>query len=148
MPRDFKKIQAWELSDDLCVEIYQATRGFPREELYGLVSQIRRSAVSVPANIAEGSGRRHKKEYLHFLYVAKGSLAETRYHLHLSNRLGYLREEDYHRLDALQNEAAATLQGLIKNVEREAGVLTKVVALLTSSLALYGLSRAANHMIA
>jgi len=141
MPRDFKRIRAWELSDDLCVEIYRVTWGFPREERYGLTSQIRRSAVSVPANIAEGAGRQHKKEYLHFLYIAKGSLSETRYHLHLSRRFGYLSPEEYGRLDALQNEAAATLQGLIASVQRETGMVTRLIALASSSIALYALNR-------
>ena len=141
MPRDFKKIGAWELADDLCVEIYGVTRRFPKEELYGLTSQIRRSAVSVPANIAEGAGRQHKKEYLHFLYIAKGSLAETRYHLHLSRRLGYLSDDEYGRLDALQNEAASTLQGLIASVQRETGMATRLIAFASSSIALHALSR-------
>ena len=79
MPRDFRKIKAWELADALVISIYAITKSFPKEELYGLCSQIRRSAVSVPSNIAEGAGRNHKKEYLNFLYIAKGSLAELDY---------------------------------------------------------------------
>jgi four helix bundle protein len=70
--RDYTKIDAWKLSDDLTVAIYERTRAFPREEVYGLTAQLRRAAYSVPANIAEGSARESKRDYLHF-----GSLAKT-----------------------------------------------------------------------
>ncbi len=73
MSRDFTKIRAWQLSDDFTVEVYKITKDFPREEVYGLSSQLRRAASSVPANIAEGANRSSKKEYLRFLPVASGS---------------------------------------------------------------------------
>src|SRR5439155_15218412 len=92
--RDYTKIQAWKLADDLTVAIYEATRLFPREEIYGLTSQVRRAAYSVPANIVEGSSRESKKDYLHFLYIARGSLSETQYFIHLAHRLGYLNASD------------------------------------------------------
>ena len=113
------KIRAWRHADDLCVEIYQLTQRFPKEELYGLVSQIRRAAVSVPANIAEGAGRQTKKDYLHFLYIANASLSEVRYHLHLSQRLGFLTSEEHARIGKSHTEAASTLWGLIKAVQAE-----------------------------
>lgn len=84
MGRDFKKIKAWQYADDLAVLVYSKTKSFPREELYGITSQLRRAAVSVPTNIAEGASREHKKEYVHFLYIARGSIAETEYLLHLA----------------------------------------------------------------
>ena len=87
MTRDFKKIKARQHADDLAVTVYIKTRNFPRDELYGLTSQLRRAAVSVAANIAEGSSREHKKEYLNFLYIARGSISEVEYLLHLSNRV-------------------------------------------------------------
>ena len=90
MGRDFRKIIAWQKADDLTVEVYHLTKNFPKEELYGLTSQIRRASVSVPANIAEGSTRNHQKEYLQFLFIAKSSLAEVEYYLHLAKRLGYI----------------------------------------------------------
>ena len=120
MPRDFTKIRAWEYADDLCVQIYQVTKQFPKDELYGLTSQLRRAAVSVAANIAEGAGRQTKKDYLHFLYMARGSLSEVRYHLHLSRRLSYVPHEASSRLEKQRAQAAATLQGLISAVEKEA----------------------------
>src|SRR5215467_8741650 len=77
--RDYTKIEAWQLADDLAVKVYGHTKGFPREETFCLTRQIRDAASSVPANIAEGSARESHKEYLHFLYFARGSLAETQY---------------------------------------------------------------------
>jgi len=146
MPRDFTKIKAWQHSDELCVAIYRTTRRFPKEELYGLTSQLRRAAVSAPANIAEGAGRETKKDYLHFLYIARGSLSEVRYHLHLSHRLGFLTAEQYEELSALQDEAALTLQGLIKAVQKEAGVAARAFAFFTSAAAMYWAGKALEDM--
>ena len=117
--RDYTKIDAWRLADDLTVAIYECTRGFPREELYGLTSQLRRAAGSVPANIAEGASRESRKEYLHFLHIARGSLAETRYFLHLAQRLGYLVESDAARLAEQGGQTFGCLHGLIRAVEKD-----------------------------
>ena len=118
--RDFHNILAWQKSDDLTVAIYEATRCFPKEEVYALTSQIRRAAYSVPANIAEGASRNSQKDYLHFLFIARGSLAETTYFLHLSRRLGYLSDELHSRLAGQADEASRILTGLIGAVEMEA----------------------------
>jgi len=72
MMRDFKNIKAWQYADDFAAIVYSKTKSFPKEELYGLTSQLRRAAISVPSNIAEGASREHKREYLHFLYVSRG----------------------------------------------------------------------------
>ena len=141
MPREFTKIKAWQHADDLCVAIYKLTRQFPKEELYGLTSQLRRAAVSVPANMAEGAGRQTKKDYLHFLYIASGSLAEVHYHLHLCHRLEVLSPDQYRQINASQVEAASTLQGLIKAVQNEAGVVSRLLAFFTSSITLYAASK-------
>lgn len=119
--RDYTKIQAWGLADDLTVAVYQVTRLFPREELYALTTQLRRAAYSVPANIAEGSSRESKRDYLHFLYIARGSLSETQYFIHLAQRLGYLSSTDAERLTNDTKSTFARLHGLIKAVERESG---------------------------
>src|SRR5204863_4087524 len=95
---DYTKIDAWKLADDLTVALYERTRNFPREETYGLTSQLRRAAYSVPANIAEGSSRESKRDYLHFLYIARGSLSEAQYFVHLARRLGYLETAEAERL--------------------------------------------------
>jgi four helix bundle protein len=132
--RDYTKIEAWKLADDLTVKIYERTRTFPREEIYGLTSQLRRAAYSVPANIAEGSARDTKRDYLHFLYISRGSLTEAQYFVHLSHRLGYLSDTDARGLDELFKRTFACLHGLIRSVERESGKLGKTVAVLTSAL--------------
>jgi four helix bundle protein len=134
--RDYTKINAWRLGDDLTVAIYQQTQRFPKEELYGLTSQLRRAAYSVPANIAEGASRESKKEYLHFLYIARGSLAEARYFVHLAHRLGYLPESEATVLTERSGEAFGCLHGLIRAVEKEAGYIAKLGAFVTSLLAL------------
>lgn len=138
--RDYTKIEAWKLADDLTVAVYERTRSFPREEIYGLTSQLRRASYSVPANIVEGSSRESKKDYLHFLYIARGSLSETQYFVHLSRRLGYLSDADAERLIGLTRQTFACLHGLIKAVEREAGKFNKMVATITSLLVL-GIAR-------
>ena len=119
--RDFRKIEAWRLTDDLEAAVYRMTRRFPKEEVYGLTSQIRRSAVSAPANIVEGSARETKKDYLHFLHVSRGSLAETQYFIHLARRLEYVASPEADDVEELSRRAYACLHGLIKAVEKEAG---------------------------
>ncbi|MBI1761129.1 MAG: four helix bundle protein [Acidobacteria bacterium] len=131
MARDFMKIKAWQLADDLVVAVYGTTKTFPREELFGLTSQLRRAAYSVPANIAEGANRSSKKDYLHFLSIAAGSLAETRYFLHLSNRLGYLADANYQQFCAQAEETSKTLSGLVAAIQKELVIqATKLILLL------------------
>ena len=130
--RDYTKIDAWRLADDLTVAIYGHTRLFPKEELYGLTSQLRRAAYSVPANIAEGSSQESKKDYLHFLYISRGSLAEARYFVHLAERLGYLPPGDSNCLEGQARETFGCLHGLIRAVEKESGKLATIAAALTS----------------
>ena len=87
---DYKKLRAWQAADDLAVEVYAQTKGFPNHELYGLRSQLRRAAVSIPSNIAEGAGRNGDAEFRHFIRIALGSASEVAYQIHLSGRLNYL----------------------------------------------------------
>lgn len=130
--RDFTKIQAWQLADDLTVSVYGCTRGFPKEEIYSLTSQLRRAAYSVPSNIAEGAARESKKDYLHFLYIARASLTETQYFIHLARRLEYLGEADCAKVMAQVKTVFERLHGLIKAVEQEAGVVGRARAMLSS----------------
>ena len=118
--RDYKKIKAWALADNLTVTVYRATESFPTTEIYALTNQIRRAAYSVPANIAEGASRKTKKDYLHFLYIARGSLSEVEYFLHLSERLLYLSQADHEAINSMAIETQKCLCGLINIVEREA----------------------------
>src|SRR5256886_8835024 len=134
--RDYTKIEAWKLADDLTVAVYERTRKFPKEEVYGLTSQLRRASYSVPANIVEGSSRESKKDYLHFLYIARGSLSETQYFIHLARRLGYLSSEDVASLHGQTKITFACLHGLIRAVEKETSKLSKLAAAVTSLLVL------------
>jgi len=111
---DYRKSKAWQKCDNLAMAVYEASRRFPKEETYGLTSQMRRAAVSAPANIAEGSGRKTRKDYLHFLYQARGSLREVEYYIHLADRLGYLTADVREALESAVNEAGSTLHGLIE----------------------------------
>ncbi|HZS17583.1 MAG TPA: four helix bundle protein [Candidatus Udaeobacter sp.] len=132
MMRDYTKIEAWRLADELTVAVYARTRAFPRQEIYGLTSQLRRAVYSVPANIVEGSSRESKKDYLHFLYIARGSLSEAQYFIHLAGRLDYLSSTDVESLQQQTKITFACLHGLIRAVEKEAGKLSKVIASVTT----------------
>lgn len=116
--RDFKKLQVWQKSHRLTLEIYQATKTFPREELYGLTGQIRRAASSVPANLAEGCGRSTETELARFCDIASGSSSETVYHLLLAHDLGYLSKEQFTTLDAKANEVKRMLNSFTQAVRR------------------------------
>ncbi|MBI1924796.1 four helix bundle protein, partial [Candidatus Poribacteria bacterium] len=120
MARGFFDIKAWQKAESLAVEVYQMTESFPPHQRYSLTNQMQRASVSVAANIAEGSGRRTVTDDLRFLFIAKGSLRELEYYIHLSKRLGYLSEANYHRLDALPDETARVLTGFIRFQQREA----------------------------
>lgn len=85
-----KDLDVWKLSIDLVVDIYKLSESFPKSEVYGLTSQIRRAAVSIPSNIAEGAARKNRKEYIQFLYIALGSLAEMETQLIICQRLNYI----------------------------------------------------------
>lgn len=113
---NWRELKVWQKSHQLVLEIYKVTSGFPKEETYNLVSQLRRSAISVPANIVEGQSRNTTKEYLQFLYNARGSLEEIRYHLLLSRDLEYLSISDYEDLEAKYEEISKMLNRLISTM--------------------------------
>ena len=116
MPRDYRNLKVFHVVDDLVVSIYEATRSFPKAEMFGLTSQLRRAAVSVPANIVEGAARHSDGEFVHFLNIAYGSLAEVRYFLDLALRLGFLEVDVQAPLAAKADEASRMLNGLMKSV--------------------------------
>ncbi|MBM3245025.1 MAG: four helix bundle protein [Candidatus Omnitrophica bacterium] len=118
MGRDYKKIRAWQLSDELAFSVYKVTKHFPKGEIWGLISQMRRASISVPANIAEGSARNHTKEYLQFLYTAIGSLTELGYYIYFSGRIGYLDNTELGDLSKLHEQTAKTLRALINYIEK------------------------------
>lgn len=114
--RDHTKLKAFELADEVALLVYRMTTGFPKEEQYGLTSQIRRAAVSFPSNIVEGCARDSQADYLRFLTIAFGSLRELRYQLGLSNRLEYLRYQDWAPIDSKIVETEKVLNGLIRSL--------------------------------
>ncbi len=102
--KDFRELQVWQRSHQLTLEIYRVTKQFPKDEQFGLTSQMRRASASIPANIAEGCGRAGDAELKRFLNIALGSACELDYHLLLASELGYLSPADYRPLadDALE----------------------------------------------
>ena len=118
MPRDPRKLRVFGLADELVPVIYEATRTFPPEEKFGMVSQMRRAAVSIPANIVEGCGRRSTADYLRFLNIATGSAYELGYLCGLSGRLGMLKNVEASKLKTECGQIAASLTALIESLER------------------------------
>ena len=116
MSRDPHRLQAFVLADDLVVDAYRATKCFPREERFGLQSQIRRGAVSVAANLVEGCARRSQRDYLHFVAIAIGSASEVRYLLSLAVRLGFTKAADVERLEIGYGRVVRALQALITSL--------------------------------
>jgi len=110
--RDYRQLPVWQKTLDLSIEIYRLTKIFPREELYGLTSQLRRAAVSVPSNIAEGYARRTTKELVQFVGVAEGSLAELHTQLTIARRLGYVGGPEVERVDLLVTECQRMLNAM------------------------------------
>jgi len=117
--RDYKKLQCYDLADKLALEVYILTKLFPKEELYGLVSQLRRAAVSVAANIVEGASRHSQKEFLQFLYVARGSAAEVEYLLSLAQKLGFINPKSAEIVADQANKALRTINNLISRVQSD-----------------------------
>ncbi len=114
--RDHTKLRAFELADQLALLVYRQTAHFPRDEIFGLVSQMRRAAISVPSNIVEGCARHTQADYLRFLDIAYGSLREVEYQISLAHRLGYI--SDTSELNGITIEAAKVLTGLIRSLRR------------------------------
>lgn len=116
-PRSHRELKVWQISLDVTETLYRITSSWPKHEQYGLVSQVRRAAVSVPANIAEGAGRRTPGEFMHFVGIARGSLAELETLLIVARRLDYLDEPAYRAIldDLLELGRMAT--GLLRSLE-------------------------------
>ncbi|MBM4425071.1 MAG: four helix bundle protein [Chloroflexi bacterium] len=115
--KDFRNLKVWEKSHSLALSIYKATASFPKEEQYGLTSQIRRSSTSIPANIAEGCGRDGDAELARFLQISMGSASEIEYHLLLARDLGYMSNNDHKALTATAVETKKMLASLIRTLK-------------------------------
>jgi four helix bundle protein len=116
--RSYKDLVAWQKSMDLVAAVYRASQGFPKEEIFGLVSQIRRAAVSVSSNIAEGHARTSKKEFQYFLSNARGSLAELETQLTIAHQLAYIDETAINQLLDRLGEVGRILNGLLAALKR------------------------------
>ena len=115
--KTYRQLDVWIKSRALVKEIYVITKGFPKEEMYGLSAQMRRSAISIPSNIAEGLGRQYKKETVHFLHIARGSIYELETQLYLAMDLGYITEAKCNELLLKIEECRKLLSGSIKYFE-------------------------------
>ena len=111
--QDFKKLLVWRKAHELAVQIYRSTTSFPRSEMFGLTAQLRRAAVSVSANIAEGCGRGGRRELSRFLRVSAGSASELESHLLIAKDLAFLAAHDHQALNALTEEVKRMLSGLL-----------------------------------
>lgn len=114
--KEFKDLRVWKLGMEIVVEIYKLTKGFPNKEIFGLTSQMRRAAISVPSNIAEGFNRYHKKEYMRFLYIALGSCGELETQVEIADQLEYVEREDKEILMDKLNYETRMLRNLIKKL--------------------------------
>ena len=118
--RDFRKIQVWQKSHELTLRLYKVTSAFPREELYGLTSQIRRASASIPANIADGRGRDTQTELARFVHIASGSASELDYHVLPSHDLGLIDKGIYQELETAISEIKRMFHGFEKSVSSKA----------------------------
>ena len=117
--KDFRQLKVWEKSHQLALGIYKVTKEFPKEELYGLTSQIRRASMSIPTNIAEGCGRNTDADFARFLQMAMGSASETEYQLILAHDLDFLPKESYEQLHSEVEEVKRMLASLLKTLRAD-----------------------------
>lgn len=117
--KSYKDLEVWQKSIDIVKEIYMASKDFPKSEQFGLTSQIRRSAISIPSNIAEGKSRQHINEYVQFLYIALGSSSELNTQLIIAGDLKFLFETNLYVLTEKLDHISRMLQNLIKSLKRK-----------------------------
>ena len=116
MEKPHKKLDAWKLSMDLVIDVYRETDRFPNREKYGLIDQIRRAAISIPSNIAEGAARHTKKEFINYLHIAQASLSELDTQVELAKRLSYIDETTREIIAARMERIDKTITGLIRHL--------------------------------
>lgn len=116
--KDFKQLMVWQKSHQFTLEVYAATKVFPKDESFGLVSQIRRSSSSIPTNIAEGCGRGSNADFAHFLQISMGSASEAEYQIILSRDLNYINEQTYTDLSSQVSEIKRMLTSLINKCKK------------------------------
>ena len=117
----YRELIVWQRAMEVIVECYRISDGFPRKETYGLAAQLQRAAVSIASNIAEGAGRGHTREYIHHLFIARGSLFEVETQLLAAERLGYATKQAVDEILSMTTEIGKMLNGLIGSLERKLG---------------------------
>jgi four helix bundle protein len=117
--KDYRELIVWQKAMDLVEHIYYYTRGFPKEEVYGLSSQLRRAAISIPSNIAEGNARTTTRDFLHFLSIAYGSIKEAETQILIAERLGYDLQKQTPQLMEFTQEVARLICGLSNSLKRK-----------------------------
>ncbi len=115
-PVSYRDLIVWQKGTDLALAVYAVTRTFPEEERFGITNQLRRATVSIPSNIAEGKNRSTRKEYVHFLRIAKGSAAEVETQLYISHKLGYIDAVSYEKVRCSCEEISKILAVLIRKL--------------------------------
>ena len=119
MLKSFKELKVWQKSYKLCLKVYKITKKFPKTEVYSFTSQMRRAALSIPCNIAEGYGRKTTPDYLRFLYMSYGSICELETQTLLAGDLEYIETESLYELQGDLGEVERMLKALIKSIERK-----------------------------
>lgn len=117
--KSHKDLEIWKRSVDFVTFIYEMTKSFPKEEIYGLTNQLRRAAVSIPSNISEGAARKHSKEFIQFLYVALGSIAELETQIIISENLKYLNKDRSMNIQNELTELRRMILGLIRQISNK-----------------------------
>ena len=123
--RNYRELQVWSKAHSLTLELYRVSRGFPREEIYGVTSQLRRAAASIGANLAEGCGRRTRSKLARFVKIAMGSASELDYHLLLCRDLGFMSSDDFTSSAAKLTEVRKMLTSFLSSVEGQIGLKSK-----------------------
>lgn len=126
--RSYKDLKVWQKGADLALEVYVLSKKFPKDELYGLTSQVRRAAISIPSNIAEGSERKAVRDFLRFVRIASGSLAEVETQLYMAFRLGYIAEGEYQNVQPLMAEIGRMLNGFANNLAEQLATGDRLLA--------------------
>ena len=116
MPDPYEKLTVWKLADDLVLEVYRVTTAFPLSEKYALALQLRRAALSIPTNIVEGNARNHRREYIQFCHIVRGSIAEIKYLMHVSVRLQLLQRAEYDLFYVRYDQLGKLLQAMINRL--------------------------------
>jgi four helix bundle protein len=125
--RNYRDLQVWTKAHSLTLDLYRMSRAFPREEIYGLTSQLRRAAMSIGANLAEECGRRTSSELARFVKIAMGSASELDYHLLLCRDLGMLKNEEFNRMSKQLTQVRKMLTGFLAGVEKQIDLKSKAV---------------------